>query len=343
MIPIQNIYYMLSYAFRALTKSEFNRIETESFANIYDMYSSILIKATETLLKRGMHKEYLYIERPTSTPRGKLLLMESIKQQSLYNNKLVCGYDVFTENIPLNQMIKATLFLLLSKPISIESKKRIKTLLLYFSEVNLIGLHMLDWNRCYAAKDIRWNMVVSICKMIQNEHKKKKKSGCEEFADFSDEQQLSALFERFVREYFRKEYPQLNTSSPIVRWKLDSPENEYLPNMHTDVVLSTEDNVLVIDTKFYSQIMHNRYGKKIIRPDHMYQIYSYVKNMMSHEAWSGKTVSGMLLYAKTDEGIDIDKKYDMDGNRIYVKTLDLNLPFADITKQMGQITMNVMS
>ena len=98
----------------------------------------------------------------------------------------------------------------------------------------------------------------------------------------------------------------------------------------------------MIDTKFYSHIMQKRYGKRIIRPDHMYQIYSYVKNMITHEAWSGKNVSGMLLYAKTDEGIDIDKKYDMDGNRIFVKTLDLNQPFISITNQLEQIAMEVL-
>lgn len=38
-------------------------------------------------------------------------------------------------------------------------------------------------------------------------------------------------------------------------------------------------------------------------------------------------VSGMLLYAKTDEDIQPDNVYQMSGNQISVKTLDLNLPF----------------
>ena len=49
------------------------------------------------------------------------------------------------------------------------------------------------------------------------------------------------------------------------------------------------------------------------------------------------TVSGMLLYAKTEEKIQPDNVYQMHGSQISVKTLDLNLPFVDIAAQMDRI------
>ena len=51
----------------------------------------------------------------------------------------------------------------------------------------------------------------------------------------------------------------------------------------------------------------------------------------------GNTVSGMLLYAKTEEEIQPDNVYQMHGSQISVKTLDLNLPFAEIAVQMDRI------
>lgn len=45
----------------------------------------------------------------------------------------------------------------------------------------------------------------------------------------------------------------------------------------------------------------------------------------------------MLLYAKTEELIQPDNVYQMHGNQITVRTLDLNLPFADIAKQLDDI------
>ena len=48
-------------------------------------------------------------------------------------------------------------------------------------------------------------------------------------------------------------------------------------------------------------------------------------------------VSGMLLYAKTDAAIQPDNVYQMHGNQISVKTLDLNLPFEQIAGQLDSI------
>lgn len=49
------------------------------------------------------------------------------------------------------------------------------------------------------------------------------------------------------------------------------------------------------------------------------------------------TVSGMLLYTKTDEEIYPNNVYQMSGNQIMVRALDLNLPFTEIAKQLNTI------
>ena len=49
------------------------------------------------------------------------------------------------------------------------------------------------------------------------------------------------------------------------------------------------------------------------------------------------TISGMLLYAKTDEEIHPNGSYLMSGNRISVKTLDLNQEFSEVAKQLNAI------
>jgi len=49
------------------------------------------------------------------------------------------------------------------------------------------------------------------------------------------------------------------------------------------------------------------------------------------------TVSGMLLYARTVDEIQPDVDFLMSGNKISVKTLDLNKPFTNISRQLDQI------
>lgn len=50
-------------------------------------------------------------------------------------------------------------------------------------------------------------------------------------------------------------------------------------------------------------------------------------------------VSGMLLYAKTDEKVVPDNDYQMSGNHISVKTLDLNCDFIQVSEQLNQIVL----
>ena len=66
----------------------------------------------------------------------------------------------------------------------------------------------------------------------------------------------------------------------------------------------------------------------------MYQIFTYVKNL---DVSNTGNVSGMLLYAKTDEEILPNNEYRMSGNKISVKTLDLNCDFSEIALQLNKI------
>ncbi len=62
-----------------------------------------------------------------------------------------------------------------------------------------------------------------------------------------------------------------------------------------------------------------------------------MKNRDSEFGVEPHTVSGMLLYARTDETIQPDNVYQMSGNQISVKTLDINREFADIATQLKAI------
>lgn len=69
----------------------------------------------------------------------------------------------------------------------------------------------------------------------------------------------------------------------------------------------------------------------------MYQIFTYVKNKEAELAGELHEVSGMLLYARTDEDIYPENEYRMSGNRIEVRTLNLDGDFAMIKEQLDGI------
>ena len=65
----------------------------------------------------------------------------------------------------------------------------------------------------------------------------------------------------------------------------------------------------------------------------LYQIFTYVKTKENElSEVPHEKVAGMLLYAQTEEEGKFDNEYQMIGNRICVRTLDLSGDFPSIKK-----------
>lgn len=123
MIPIQNIYYMLSYAFQVLNEQGYRSIATEQFHNTAELMAAILSKGIATQIKRGLGKEYISQTETLSSLRGKIDITESIKTQTMLKKQMICTYDEFSVNGALNRIIKSTVVLLLKSDISAKRKK----------------------------------------------------------------------------------------------------------------------------------------------------------------------------------------------------------------------------
>ncbi len=155
--------------------------------------------------------------------------------------------------------------------------------------------------------------------------------------DFLDEQHMHRLYERFILEYYRQEFPRLSVNASTIRWAVDDGIEDMLPVMQSDIMLSKGNRVLIIDAKYYTHTMQTQYDISTLRSAHLYQIFTYVKNKAAEPADIPLKVSGMLLYAKTDEYDYPENTYQMRGNTISVRTLDLNRDFAEISAQLNGI------
>lgn len=107
--------------------------------------------------------------------------------------------------------------------------------------------------------------------------------------------------------------------------------------MQSDIMLQSGEKVLIIDAKYYEHSTQVQFDKHTLHSGNLYQIFTYVKNKEYELREKDHTVSGMLLYAKTDEEIYPNNVYQMSGNQITVRTLNLNLPFDEIAGQLNTI------
>ena len=102
-------------------------------------------------------------------------------------------------------------------------------------------------------------------------------------------------------------------------------------------MLTKGSDVLIIDAKYYTHTTQTQYDVHTVHSSNLYQIFTYVKNKDAEFGDNPHAVSGVLLYAATDETIQPDHSYQMSGNKISVRTLDLNRDFSEIAAQLNVI------
>ena len=337
MIPIKNIYYMLSYAFQMLNEQGYKNLATENFDNAGDLCAAILIRGISYQLKRGLGREYISETDTISAIRGKIEITESIKNQSMIRSQMVCTYDEFSVNSPLNQIIKSTVMLLLKADISKVRKKELRKLMVYFDDVSVVDVRSINWSINYNRNNQTYRLLITVCYLVVKGLLQSKSDGSVKMMDFLDEQRMCRLYEKFILEYYKKHYPQIRTAASQIDWALDDGIGTMLPTMQSDIMLSYQkgeiDKTLIIDAKYYAHTTQVQYDVHTLHSNNLYQIFTYVKN----KATKGGEVSGMLLYAKTDEETYPNNEYQMSGNKITVRTLDLNCEFENIAAQLDEI------
>ena len=295
-ILIKNIYYMLSYAFQTLNKSEYEDVAVEEFEDMHNLLAAILAKGIGFQLKQGLYREYINRQENLSVMRGKINMPRTIRNRMARKQILTCEFDELSENNLLNQVLKTTVMLLLRHgSVKPEYKDDLKKKMLFFSNVGMVD------------------------------------------PTFLDEQRMCHLYEKFILEYYTKHYPNLSVSASRIPWSLDDGIGTMLPVMQSDIHLRKGNTVLIIDAKYYSHTMQTQFDKHTVHSNNMYQIFTYVKNRDYQFGKEEHKVSGMLLYAKTEEEIQPDNVYQMHGNQITVRTLDLNRPFSEIAEQLNII------
>ena len=343
-IFIKNIYYMLSYVYTHLIQKDYKDIDVEVFDNIGDILAVILFKIVSKQVKRGLIKEYKAEEDELSVLTGKINIEKSIKLKANNKNKLYCEFDKLSMDNYLNSIIKTAMYVLvLSKDISSQNKKNLKKLVLLFSNVNTLKVNEIRWNDIkYNRHNSNYSGIINICYLILNDLLMTTEDGEYKVAESLSEKKMCSIYEKFVLSYYQKHYPSLRPKASKIKWNLDNELDKFLPEMKSDITLTYGENILIIDTKYYSQSMQKieLYNSKTIHSNNLYQIFTYVKNKDINK--NGK-VSGMLLYAKTNEDIIPNSEYIMSGNKIMVRTLDLNKDFKFIAQSLNKIASDLIN
>ncbi|MFF2880710.1 5-methylcytosine-specific restriction endonuclease system specificity protein McrC [Bacillus toyonensis] len=332
-IPIQNIYYMLCYAWDRPKEKDLVNVDASGANQIVDLFANVLLKGVKLQLKRGLDRDYNPFHEEIRGIRGKIDFAHSIKQLSFKQAKAYCHFDEFNYDVLTNQIIKSTIHSLI-KTTQLDRGIR-KQLLSVYRRLNDITLIRLQHSHFSMVRIHRNNsfyrFLTTVCAFIYENLLPEESTGRFQFKDFhKDRKTMAIIFETFIRNYYRYEQSQYKISSKQVRWELQSlnpNEQDYLPVMRTDITCHSTQRNIIIDTKYYLEMFQVYQGKKTIRSEHLYQLFSYLSNGLSHS--SEDTVwEGILLYPTVKEHVDLN--YEGNGVRVSVKTINLNQDWKQI-------------
>ena len=345
LIPIENIYYLLCYAWNRLDEKDRVSVSVDDKTEILDLLAKVLINGTRILLKRGLDKNYISQTTELTGVKGKLELSETLKSNLHTKLKTICSFDEFSHNIITNQILMATFYRLIkTEGVSIKLKNEIREIIRMMDGVDIIELNTSVFKKVRLNRNNKfYGFLLNICQLIFENSLPSERKGEWQFKDFTrDEDKMNKLFEEFVRNFYKREqrvYPSVQRE--YIKWHVsaeDEKQLQYLPQMETDITLENENSKIIIDTKYYRETMKLNYEKEKINSSNLYQLFSYLMNQHTAELKTKKT-TGILLYPTVTQ--DYDLKYSYEDHEIHIKTLNLNQNWKKIDKRLKDIIIEI--
>jgi len=336
---------MLSYAFSELRGTDYRYMNVENLDSMKDLCACILTRAVSLQLKRGLIREYVTEEDELMSPKGKIDITASITSGVIQNHRLICSHDEFSENSVRNRIVKQTLAVLLASDVKQEYRTEIRKLIRFFADVDFIDPHTINWSMAYDRNNQSYRLLMAICKLVLKDLLMTQSDGTFRMMDLLDERAQHTIYEKFILEYYAKEWPRLHASSSRIKWGLEGDEDTgMLPSMLSDIMMNDGHTWLIIDAKFYNKNVQYNQGHASLISGNLYQILSYVQNKKYEMSKKGSPfdVIGLLLYARTEDSLQPDN-FDkiILNNRMITKTLDLNKAPGEIAYQLDIIAENI--
>ena len=335
-IPVQNVYYLLLYAWGHVQRKDKADLERIPFTKLHDLLGHVLAEEVGVLIARGLHRDYVSQSEVVGGVRGKLDLAVTLKRNLLADARTFCSFDELQYDVARNRIIKGTLRNLLRvATLDPSLRERIRRLHRKLDAVADVEVTRRDFRTVQGHRLAHaYDFILRLCLLIFDSVVLDARTGKTVFHDFrEDEARMAGLFEDFVFNFFRLEQRRAKVAKPLIRWH-DASGSEHdllrLPVMRTDVVLEWDGRRLVLDAKYYREALKEHRGRERLRSAHLYQIFAYLENMAAPAP--GLTCEGMLLYPVVEQPFAFT--YRLKGYRIAIRSINLAQPWPGIHRDM---------
>ena len=335
-IPIRNLYYLFSYAWQRFPEGEAVDVGVDEAPDLPNLLARILIGGANRLMRRGLDRGYHAFVEETRAPRGRMMLDAIVKGQTLRKGAVVCAFDELTSDVLHNQIIKATArCVATARGIDRGQVDELGLVVRRMAGVSDIKLSGDAFKRVQLSRNTsQYRPLIKLCELVYRAQLPEENGVGSRFADIlKDEAIMSSVFEDFLRNFYSHEQSEFKVGREVMSWDAEPMEvgsNGYLPIMETDITLRSKIRTVVMDAKFYRDVLVARAGPGKVRSGHLYQLFAYLE----HAALRAPTLpcDGALIYPAT--GPSIALRYRLRGHEVVVRSVDFTRDWREIHAEL---------
>ncbi len=287
--------------------------------DIFEIFISMFLEEVGIIIKKGIKSDYVEQKDNLFYLKGKLLINEQIKRNSIHKERFYVQYDDYNQNRAENKLIKSTLKLLSNLSKSFDNQRKIRQ---YLEHMNWVDLSM-NIDRDFKMIKVGRGMEHYKNALIWSKVFLKKES----FSSFSGDTiafailyPMEKLFECFVQWYLSTKYTHLDI-------KEQNGGFDFVKNLFTvrpDFLIKKENKVLsVADAKW--KLINQQTD---ISQSDFYQLFAYKHIFLGSSQNKYKDdkcelMSLKIYYPKT-QWLSESKFYEyFDASKIKIIPLDL--------------------
>lgn len=344
-IPVRNAWYLLLYAWDMAAFRGSMKGEVEASPTLLGLLARVLVRSTRDLLRRELGREFTAREASVSGVRGRIDFARSLKRLDFQSGRAACRFSELDIDTPRNRILRSTMAALVRDPRvdpastkkGVELRHDLGTAVRAMEGVSIERVTRETFRRLQLGRnDKSYALPLAICALVHRLELPTEDEGDHAIlALLRDEITFHALFERFVRNFWRTHLGErFDVKSDVLRWfdELDCP---LAPIMRTDISLRGKRapfRRLVVDTKYYrSSLSIGMHGTARFHSNNLYQLYAYLRTQ-EHLSDSHRDAEGMLLYPTTS--VELDEAMQVQGHRIRVATVNLARPWTEIEARL---------
>lgn len=331
-IPVENLYYLLCYAWDKLDEGELTPVDSEACETMQDLLAKVLAGGTHRLIKQGFHRNYQEQVEETGSLRGRIAFAPSLRQLSWAKGRMVCEFTELSYNTLPNRILKTTLRnLLYTEGVSGAHKDEVAGVLHHLHEVSPVRISSKLFGRIQYHQNLRYyRFLMNICQLVHESLIPKEGNGESQFRDFlRDHQRMAAMFEEFVFNFYTRE-SDYHVDNSRYDWQgikdASGQAKALIPTLNTDVELSRGNELTILDCKFYHSAFTKNQKTQRFKTENLYQLYAYIMNRQLKD--SELKISGMLLYPETKESFC--HRFELQGHPMCISSVNLNQPWQTI-------------